>query len=99
MPITEKDVEYAAKLARIELTEKEKEKFSKELSLVLDYINQLNEVDTDNVEVTSQVTGVINSLREDELIENLNNQDKIIAQFPETKETLLKVKAILGDRD
>lgn len=93
--ISKKDVEHAAKLARIELTEKEKEKFSNELSLILDYINQLNEVDTKDTEPTSQVTGINNALREDESINNLDNQDKIIEQFPKRKETLLKVKAIL----
>ena len=82
-------------MARIELTEKEKEKFSKELSLILDYINQLKEVDTLEVEPTFQVTGLTNVLREDEQNKNLNNQDKIIEQFPEKKQTLLKVKAIL----
>lgn len=93
--ISQKDVEHIAKLARIELNEKEKEKFSQELSLILDYIKQLNEVDTDDVEPTSQVTGISNALRDDESVNNLNNQDKIIEQFPERKETLLKVKAIL----
>lgn len=93
--ISQKDVEHIAKLARIELTEKEKEKFSNELSLILDYINQLNEVDTKDVEPTSQVTGISNALRSDESVNDLNNQDKIIKGFPQRKETLLKVKAIL----
>ena len=46
MAITVKDVEHVAKLARLELTEEEKEKFTRQLGDVLKYVEQMNEVDT-----------------------------------------------------
>ncbi len=59
------NVPHVAKLANLPLNEEEVEKFDKQLSDVLQYIEKLNEVDTQNVEPTSQVTGLENILRED----------------------------------
>ena len=56
MAITVKDVEHVAKLARLELTEEEKEKFTRQLGDVLKYVDQMNEVDTANVEPLSGVS-------------------------------------------
>jgi len=64
--ISKEQIEHIAKLARIELTEKEKEKFSTELSSILEYIDKLNQVDTGKIEPISQVTGLKNILRSDE---------------------------------
>ena len=47
--ITIKDVEHVAKLARLELTEEEKELYTKQLGDVLKYVEQMNEVDTSHV--------------------------------------------------
>jgi len=53
MAITLKDVEYVANLAKLELSEEEKKRFQKELDNIIKYIDQLNEVDTENVPITS----------------------------------------------
>ena len=53
--ITIKDVEHVAKLARLELTDEEKELYTKQLGDVLQYVNQMNEVDTSNIEPMTQV--------------------------------------------
>ncbi|MCG2677110.1 Asp-tRNA(Asn)/Glu-tRNA(Gln) amidotransferase subunit GatC, partial [bacterium] len=47
--ITKRDVEYVAKLARLKLSEKEKEKFTKQLDQILKYVDKLNELDTEKV--------------------------------------------------
>lgn len=64
--LTDKDVKHTAKLSQLELTDEEVETFKKQLSEVIGYVEELNEVDTDSVEPTSQSTGLENSLREDE---------------------------------
>ncbi len=64
--ISSTGIEHIAKLARIKLTEKEKDKFKKELSSVLDYVKKLNELDTDGVQPLYQTTGIVNALRPDE---------------------------------
>ena len=66
--ITIKDVEHVAQLARLELTEEEKVKFSSQLSSVIEYMNQLNEVDTTGVEPMAHPYPLGNVMREDVVI-------------------------------
>ena len=49
MSITLNDVEKIAELARLRITDQEKNKFTEQLNIILEYINKLNEVDTTNV--------------------------------------------------
>lgn len=63
--VTLKDVEHVAKLARLELTEDEKAKFTEQMNAILAYAEKLNELDTEDVEPTSHVLPVKNVLRED----------------------------------
>ena len=63
--LTKQQVQQIATLARLGLSEKEKEKFQKELSSILDWVEQLSEVDTKKVEPMGQVTGLENVMRED----------------------------------
>ena len=94
--ISLQEVEHIAELARIGLTKKEKEKFSEELSDVLEYIEQLKEIDTKDIEPVSQVTGLINVVRED--VSDTCDEDtrkKIISNFPEEKDGCVKVKQVM----
>ena len=95
--ITEKEVECIAQLARLELSEKEKTRFQKELSLILDYAAKLKELDVSRVEPTTSGGGIANSTRSDELKNNFQPEvaAKILEQAPEKKEGFFKVKAIL----
>ena len=65
--ITVKDVEHVAKLARLELTEEEKQKYTKQLSDILKYANELNEVDTEGIEPMSHALPFYNVTRWDDL--------------------------------
>ncbi len=60
-------VKHIAKLARIGIDDAAAERFSKQLSGILDYMSLLNEVNTEGVELTSQVTGLKNVTRADEV--------------------------------
>ncbi|HOZ16308.1 MAG TPA: Asp-tRNA(Asn)/Glu-tRNA(Gln) amidotransferase subunit GatC [Candidatus Portnoybacteria bacterium] len=94
--IDKKNVEHIAKLARIKLTEKEEEKFAKDLSSILDYIDKLNKVDTKNTKPIQQITGLRDVTRKD--IATINNQDtkyKILNEAPEIKDNYFKVPKIL----
>lgn len=94
------NIKHIASLARIRLTEREEEKMKKELSLVLDYIEQLKEVDTDGIEPLYQTTSLVNSMREDnyrqdfELNENLYS--KLIGQAPQRENGFVKVKSVIS---
>lgn len=97
--ISDKEIKHIAKLARIELTEKEEERFKRDLSSILDYINKLNEVNTDGVEPLYQTTGLVNNMRSDEnrgefeMNDDLN--EKFIGQAPHKQDRFVKVKSVL----
>jgi aspartyl-tRNA(Asn)/glutamyl-tRNA(Gln) amidotransferase subunit C len=94
MTLTKEDVKKISELCRIELTENEIEKFQKELSVILGYVSELNQVNTDGVEEIAQVTGLENVFRED-VAKQSELRDKIIQNFPDKKDTFLKIKNIL----
>ena len=94
--ISKETIEHIAKLARIKLNEKEKGKFSEELSSILDYIDKLNKADTNNIEPINQVTGLDNVFRSDVgRQDNSEVRNKIIKQAPEKKGNYYKVPKIL----
>jgi len=69
-------VKHVAKLSRIELGENEIRTFSEQLNVILEHINELNEVNTDNVEPTSHsISGVKNVFRDDKLKGSLPQQE------------------------
>ncbi|HXK40616.1 MAG: hypothetical protein A3J47_03425 [Candidatus Yanofskybacteria bacterium RIFCSPHIGHO2_02_FULL_43_22] len=97
--LSDKEVEHITQLARIKLTEKEKDKFRKELSLILDYVKKLNELDTEKIEPLYQTTGIVNASRPDEyrkdfeMTEDLN--EKLIGQTPHKENRFVKVRSVL----
>lgn len=90
------DVAHVAKLANLPLTEEEKKKFEGQLSSILEYVNKLEEVETKEVEPTSQVTGQENVTREDEASPSLP-QEEVIKHSKNTHNGFFKVPSILGD--
>ena len=64
------DINKIAKLARLKLTETERDKLGKYLEKVIDYMNQLNQLDTTNIKPTSHVLPVHNIFRDDEVIKS-----------------------------
>ena len=69
-------------MARLRLTPSEDEKFSAQLDSVFKYMEILNEVDTSQVEPTSQVTGLTNVMREDEVEGDFCTKDELLGQSP-----------------
>ena len=92
--ISKEEVKHIAGLARIGLDEKEIEKFSKDLSSILDWVEQLKKVDIAGVEPTAHITGLENVTRADKT-GDFGNVDGIINLFPEKKDNYDKVKSIL----
>lgn len=68
MKISEADVEYVAKLAHLEIPDKEKKELAVQLSRILEYVQQLNKLDVSNIEPTPQViTSAKPALRDDRI--------------------------------
>ena len=80
--ITKKEVQHIAGLARIGLDEKELEKYSKDISSILDWIEQLKEVDIEGVEPTAHIAGMENVSRKDK-VADFENKKAIVKLFPE----------------
>lgn len=92
--LTREEVLKIARLSRIALTDAEVEKFQKELSTVLDYVEELKNVNTDGIGEVFEVTGLVNVQRQDIVVDHGNRQG-IFSQAPEMKDGYFKVKAIL----
>jgi len=94
--ISKEEVGYIAKLSRIEITEKETEKFQKDLSSVLDYFEMLKEVDTKNIKPTYHPLEDYfkeNVIREDKE-KSFKDTDKVIAGAPGRQGRYFKVKSV-----
>lgn len=93
--LSKSEVQKIASLARIEITDEEAEKYSKELSDILGFVDKLNEADTEGVEPISHITGAKNVVREDKVVEaSVETKENIINNFPEKKDRFNKVKAV-----
>ena len=97
-----KEVERLATLARIELSKKDKERFSREISEILRYVEKVKKVATKDVSETPQVTGLENVYRKDEAIEitkadkNKNTNRKLLLKnAPAEKNGYIKTRAVL----
>ncbi|TSC95578.1 MAG: aspartyl-tRNA(Asn)/glutamyl-tRNA (Gln) amidotransferase subunit C [Parcubacteria group bacterium Athens1014_10] len=86
-------VEYIAKLARLGLNKKEKEKFGEQLSKILDFVEQLQKVEVKNIEPIAQITGLENRERIDE-VEQFAGEKKLLDLAPDTDNGYFKIKTV-----
>lgn len=94
MPVLRDDVEYVARLARIELAEEEKNLLISQLNSILGHIEKLNELDTEGVEPTFHVLDVRNVFREDEVRPSLPAEE-ILKNAPARDGDFFKVPKII----
>jgi aspartyl-tRNA(Asn)/glutamyl-tRNA(Gln) amidotransferase subunit C len=94
MSITLKDVEHVAKLARLDLTEDEKNQFTDQLNAILKYADKLTELNTDHVEPTSHAMDIFNVVRDDVTIPS-TPIEKVLRNAPDEDENQFKVPAVI----
>lgn len=92
--INRETVDYVARLSRVDLCEEERELFARQLSDIITYINQLNELDTSGVAPLAQAVEVPNVLRDDEPSQSLSS-DEALSNAPEKRGGFYKVPAVL----
>ena len=83
--ISDETIEYVGILAKLELSEEEKEAAKKDMGRMLDYIDKLNELDTSSVEPMSHVFPVNNVFRED-VVTNGDAREQMLANAPQKKD-------------
>jgi aspartyl-tRNA(Asn)/glutamyl-tRNA(Gln) amidotransferase subunit C len=101
-PVAEEDVRRVAELANLELTAAEVTRMQRDLNAILDYVAQLNELDTSTVEPMAQVSDVLGAgaenataaLREDRVTPCLDRQ-RVMAAAPETDGVFFKVPKVI----
>lgn len=94
--ITRKEVEHVAQLARLELTDEEKERMTAQLDAILGYVDKLNQLDTSAVEPTTTVIPMVSVMREDEVRSSLK-QAEALANAPDREGVLFRVPRIIED--
>jgi aspartyl-tRNA(Asn)/glutamyl-tRNA(Gln) amidotransferase subunit C len=95
MSVTIKDVEHIAKLAKLEFSDAEKEKFTHQFNDILKYMEQLNSVDTTNVEPLAQVMELQNVFRDD-IVKPSTPTIEALKNAPAATEEHFKVPKVIG---
>ncbi len=94
MIVTKKDVEYVAQLSKLKFKEEEIEKFTGQLNGILEYVNQLNALDTQGVAETVHAVEMQNVLREDIITESLDIE-KVLKNAPDRENNCFKVPKVI----
>ncbi len=94
--LTRDDVLKLARLARIDLSDVEVAEFVAEFNEILGYVEQLQKVDVNGLEPTSQVTGLTNVLRPDKVLDYGYAPQDLLKNVPSVQDNQLKVKRMIG---
>jgi len=94
MKITKEQIQHIAVLSRLNLSEEEKDLFGSQLSSILDYMDQLNELDTRETEPTSHVLSLSNVMRDDILTSSLPGEEAL-KNAPSHSENFYRVPKII----
>ena len=96
MSLTRADVDHVASLARLGLTDEERDRMQEQLSSILDHIAVLQKIDTERIPPTAQVNDLVNVLRDDVVSPSLP-QDKVLRNAPQHRDGFIEVRAVMGD--
>lgn len=96
MTLTLEQVEHIAELAKLSLTQEEKESYREQLSAIIEYADMLQQLDTSAISPTATVLPLHNVMREDAIVPSFSVED-VLANAPDSQDGCFRVKAILGD--
>lgn len=94
MRVTRETIEHVANLARLNLTETEKEHLTSEMEKIITYMDKLNELDTAGIKPMEHVIPISNVLREDKA-EKSYDRGKILANAPVSEDGCFKVPKVV----
>lgn len=95
MTIERKDIAHLMALARLNVTKQEEERLAEQLPKILDYVGQLQRVETKGIEETSRVTDLAN-VTVDDVPRESAIEDDLLKQAPNVENALVKVKTIIA---
>lgn len=94
MRLTPEEVEHVALLARLQLTDEERERFTAQLNSILEHFEQLQQIDTDGVPAMSHAVEMSNVLREDEPTPSLS-PDEALENAPDQADNCFRVPRVI----
>lgn len=94
--LTREDVIKIAKLSRLSLTDEEIDRSVVEIGAILEYVEVLQQVDTEGLEPTYQVTSLQNVMRPDEILDYGTTPNVLLKNAPQTEADHFKVKRMIG---
>jgi aspartyl-tRNA(Asn)/glutamyl-tRNA(Gln) amidotransferase subunit C len=94
MPVNKEIVRHIARLSKLSLSESEEEKFTMELNKILEYMDKLNSLNTDNVEPLSYPVDGANVFRDDKVVDSIKREDAL-KNAPQRTDEFFKVPKIL----
>jgi aspartyl-tRNA(Asn)/glutamyl-tRNA(Gln) amidotransferase subunit C len=97
MAVTIHDVEHVAALARLRFSDEEKQTLTAQLNAILNYMEQLNRLDTSAVEPLAQVVNLQNIFRDDTLVPGVT-RDEALKNAPARTDAFFKVPKVIGNR-
>lgn len=97
MAVTIEDVRHVAELARLSFSDEEQRRLTAQLNTILEYMEQLNSINTDQVEPLSHVITPGNVLRDDHHMQGLSHEEAL-QNSPDRNEKFFKVPKVIGDR-
>jgi aspartyl-tRNA(Asn)/glutamyl-tRNA(Gln) amidotransferase subunit C len=97
MSISKNEVKYIASLARLKFSDSELESYTKELNSIIEYMDKLNELDTENVSPLSHPIESINVFRDDEIKKSISS-DEALKNAPDKNESFFKVPKVIKSK-
>jgi len=95
MNISKEELKHIADLSNLYFTDEELEKYAKDMSSIVEFANQLNDVDTTNVELTTSILGEYNVFREDEVKPSFKREE-LLKNAPEQQDGMFKIPKVIG---
>jgi len=93
--ISNDDVRHLAQLSSLQLPDDEVDALRQDITAILSYVDQLDELNTDGVEPTYQVTGLENVWREDEVVSDVVTRQELLSLAPNVDDNQVKVPKVL----
>lgn len=95
MKIEKEQIQHIADLANLTITDEELEKYTLDMSNMVDFATQLNELDTENIDVTTSILGEFNIFRKDELKQSFDTHE-LLKNAPESQDGMFKIPKVIG---
>jgi len=96
MKVSLSDIMYLAELSRLEFTREEAAEMKEDLSNIIEYVNKLNNIKTEDLAAKEHILSLFNVLREDEVKEGLSNEDALKNAY-DKEDMYFKVPALMED--